>query len=659
MNPCAASFRPGDVYRDAPREATGRDLYVKKNPPGLASMTPPDEHIQESPFTQPGEILIPGKKLSEDKNQSPLGHKHQASYKDAGRPILPSPAGSLSKNGFASTASSLDFTSDSRHRSNLSEKIRDIHLSKRSSTPSLAKNHILAGHSSLTTSATIPTSPPNTVSSNKLLFRSENQQPRSEALPFNPIDKAIEFQGSVFQPELYAPYDQEKLYIQQDPQIFGLPWPFLFEQTVFQPSTQTAVPLLDPGILNPFFTEAPPNFEFKAKSKPNPPLFGRKQPGETSSQSLLAGSQGVIRPRYKLVGTAPNHPRSWQDKKPRVSTLVDSAKARKAMEYTRAPSPAQESILLEDKDTEEVLDLPLSTHPVTFQQPRPQLGDGIANTVNLLMLQRQPPANAPTAPASFRRSKPAAQRASSLSAQPADTGTWSQSKRWVSKETIERAAFQKMKLHLQYMGADKSPAVPQTPADLAAFRLETTSIKTRKLTKDIFKREELSQRKKEAQGEDATKLQPKLVLFNNKTFGDALSPFFAAESWFNKAQPGGHEAQARWPTMADFKEDGDHRAPRHGRYFPLPRIPIATFPTRDHSNGEISSLDTGMKQEKGAVKCDARFILPLSHTTEGPEDEPDNFPEDSGLARVPPCFYQLLEYIENEFKDEEETEDFK
>ncbi|CAH0001726.1 unnamed protein product [Clonostachys byssicola] len=226
-----------------------------------------------------------------------------------------------------------------------------------------------------------------------------------------------------------------------------------------------------------------------------------------------------------------------------------------------------------------------------------------------------------------------------------------------------------MKLHLQYMGADKSPAIPQSPADLAAFRLETTSIKTRKLTRDIFKRVELSQRKKEAQGEDDTMLQPKPVLFNGEIFGDALSPFFAAESWFNRSQPGDHEAQAGWPTMADFKEDGDHRAPRHGRYFPLPLIPITTFPSRsrDHSNGEISSLDAGMKQENEAVKCDARFILPLCHTTEEPEDEadnfpdnfPDSFPEDSGLARVPPCFYQLLEYIENEFNEEEETKDFK
>ncbi|CAH0059442.1 unnamed protein product [Clonostachys solani] len=220
-----------------------------------------------------------------------------------------------------------------------------------------------------------------------------------------------------------------------------------------------------------------------------------------------------------------------------------------------------------------------------------------------------------------------------------------------------------MKLHLQYMGADKSPAVPQSPAELAAFRLETTSIKTRKLTKDIIKRQELSQRKTETQGDDATKLRPKPVLFNDKTFGDALSPFFATDSWFNKSQPGGHEAQARWPTMADFKEDGDHRAPRHSRYFPLPRVDGVAILAQDHSNGQMSSLETGIKQEKGAVKCGPRFILPVSSNfhppLDGPEDVLEDLPDDCEEARVPPCFYRFVESIYNEDKDEEETEDFK
>ncbi|VUC23900.1 unnamed protein product [Clonostachys rosea] len=646
MNPCAASFNPGDAYGDAPQAAIGRDLN-KKNFHGLASITPPDER----------EILISSGKSLQDENQNLLGHKHQAAYEDMDSPILPSPAGSPSKNGFASTASS-----NSGHRSKRSGRSRNFHLPKRASTPFPATNHTLAGRSSLTTSTTIPTSPPDGASSNELLFRSEDQPIRNDHLPFYPIDTTMEFQESVLQSELYAPHDQESFYVQQDPHFFGLPFPFLFEQAAFQPSAGTTGALPGSGVMNSFFTEAPPGFISMTKSKSKPPLFGQEKLGQTSSRSLLAVSPDLKRPKYKLVETTPNRPRTWKDKKPKVSDIIESAKARKAAELTNAPSLAQEASPLEYEETDVDSDLPLSTHPATSQTARPQLGDGIANAINLLIQQRLPPANAPTAPASFRRPKSAAQRPSSLSAQPADAGTWSQSKRWVSKETKERAAFQKMKFHLQYMGADKSPAVPQTPAELTAFRLETTSIKTRKLTRDIFKRQELSQRKKEAQGDDAAKPRPKPMLFNDKKFDDVLSPFFPTYSWFNKSQPGG-EAQAKWPTMADFKEHGDHRAPKHGRYFPLPRIDVVENPTQDHSDGQMSSLETGIKQEKGTVKYDSRFILPVYsnffHHQNAPEDEQEDLPEDWEEAKMPPSFYHFVESIYNRDKEEEETVKFK
>ncbi|KAK1240731.1 hypothetical protein MKX07_006164, partial [Trichoderma sp. CBMAI-0711] len=66
----------------------------------------------------------------------------------------------------------------------------------------------------------------------------------------------------------------------------------------------------------------------------------------------------------------------------------------------------------------------------------------------------------------------------------AEPASWSQSKRWISSETKERKAFQKMMMNLQFMKADQSPFVPKSPAELTKFRISLAEAKRKKLAQE-------------------------------------------------------------------------------------------------------------------------------------------------------------------------------
>lgn len=122
----------------------------------------------------------------------------------------------------------------------------------------------------------------------------------------------------------------------------------------------------------------------------------------------------------------------------------------------------------------------------------------------------KPPPNAPTGPRALRQSqaRKAKSQAVILKSTP-ESGSWSQSKRWVSQETKERKAFHKMKLNLHHIRADDSPFVPQTPAALTAMKLEGDR---RRLSREVDRR--VAEKEKEGT----------LRLFGGKRLGDMLSP---------------------------------------------------------------------------------------------------------------------------------------
>lgn len=226
-----------------------------------------------------------------------------------------------------------------------------------------------------------------------------------------------------------------------------------------------------------------------------------------------------------------------------------------------------------------------------------------------------PPPNAPTGPASLHRPSAASNGTTQISlAKPPETGTWSQSQRWVSPETKERMALQKMMQNLHYIGADKSPFVPQTPAELTAFKIQDTEAKTKRLAEDIRRRESLSQRS----GDVVQRHKDKPELFGGKDILDRLSPVFAAKSCYNDDFPLEDDKQLSnkyrvdWPSLAELKEDGEKRAARYGRYFPLPRLNVVAKRVLELDQESPYNPDGTIKWGKKAVKLESHEIPPVS-----------------------------------------------
>lgn len=156
----------------------------------------------------------------------------------------------------------------------------------------------------------------------------------------------------------------------------------------------------------------------------------------------------------------------------------------------------------------------------------------------------------------------------------AEVASWSQSKRWVSSETKERRAFQKMILNLQFMKADQSPFIPKTPAELTKFKITLAEAKRQKLAKEVKILEEKTRNKELAKASGLKPVsQSQVLLFNGREMKDKLSPVFAAQNCFNKEDTATASQRVEWPSLAELKEEGDKRA-RFGRYLPLPRMNV-------------------------------------------------------------------------------------
>ncbi|KAH0499099.1 hypothetical protein TgHK011_006315 [Trichoderma gracile] len=118
---------------------------------------------------------------------------------------------------------------------------------------------------------------------------------------------------------------------------------------------------------------------------------------------------------------------------------------------------------------------------------------------------------------------------------PVEPASWSQSKRWISSETKERKAFQKMMMNLQFMKADQSPFVPKSPAELTKFRITLAEAKRQKLAQEVSILEEKNRQKELAKASGTILVsQPHVALFNGRDMEDELSPVFAVQNCFNK-----------------------------------------------------------------------------------------------------------------------------
>lgn len=263
-----------------------------------------------------------------------------------------------------------------------------------------------------------------------------------------------------------------------------------------------------------------------------------------------------------------------------------------------------------------------------------------------------PPPNAPTGPASLRRFANMQQFRTSLTQKPAEQGSWSQSKRWVSQETRERTAFQKLMHNLHYMGADKSPFIPSTPAELTEFKIAQADRKSKSMAETLRRMEERRHRRRKAQEEGDSGDDDKPELFGGRKMPDHLSPFFAQESCFNEDPPSqGSKLVADWPSRGELKEEGDRRAAHYGRYFPLPRLNVVANRILEEESGSPYNDDGTISWEKKAVKHSSRFIRPVTSELESPIHEHVHI-ERRELHRP---LRRLLKEVDEFDQDEENT----
>ncbi|KAG5968857.1 hypothetical protein E4U57_004033 [Claviceps arundinis] len=225
-----------------------------------------------------------------------------------------------------------------------------------------------------------------------------------------------------------------------------------------------------------------------------------------------------------------------------------------------------------------------------------------------------------------------------------EPGSWSQSKRWMSQTSKERMIFQRVTTNLFHLSANKSPFVPQSPAELTAFRAEMADIKKRRLSREVGWRIatlESRRARSKTSGEKAARLVPFLL---GKRFKDTLSPVFAVPSCFAEHISQEETQWVPWPSMPEFKDEGDKRSLKHGRRLPLPRLGISALPMAVVSEGG-NKAPWQMK----TVKISSRFIHPTSDFAE----QSDFFFYEPPLAECDVPYYLLksIRAMEEELDD--------
>ncbi|KAM0440808.1 hypothetical protein ACHAPT_000109 [Fusarium lateritium] len=320
-------------------------------------------------------------------------------------------------------------------------------------------------------------------------------------------------------------------------------------------------------------------------------------------------------PRYPKVASA------WMKESPLGKTcqLADTPSDKE--------TPMATAVKTFDKHLREITDSRKSTGFIPTRQVQTSLGSpGVVNGENAngnngnlvrnqKMSLRQRPRQTDSSldpqagPSSRRRTlQPANSTAqpTSTAAGP-ESGAWSQSKRWTSTATKERQAFQKMTANLRYMGADQSPFVPQTPAELTAFKASFAKDEKRKLAEEVSRR--VARAIAKAEEGEAKQLLGELL--GGKIFSDHLSPVFGLNNCFNKHLPSNPLMQAEWPPLAEFKEEGDKRAGRQGRCLPLPRLNIIAA-RYIHRPWEVYNPDGTIRWDKKVVQIGAHLLCAVT-----------------------------------------------
>lgn len=189
-----------------------------------------------------------------------------------------------------------------------------------------------------------------------------------------------------------------------------------------------------------------------------------------------------------------------------------------------------------------------------------------------------------------------------------------QSKRWMSERTKERQAFSKLMSNLRHIGADKSPFIPQSLTELAAFKTEVAEANKRELARVVRHRLAELERRKTCLAEGPSALHSAKIgkLFWGKLLNDKLSPVFLSVNCFNVQLSDDHELRVDWPSLAELKEEGDKRGGHYGRYLPLPRFNVVDPRMQGMPREELFNADGTIRWQMKALNTEPAFIVPVS-----------------------------------------------
>ncbi|KAI0011654.1 hypothetical protein F4779DRAFT_636210 [Xylariaceae sp. FL0662B] len=153
---------------------------------------------------------------------------------------------------------------------------------------------------------------------------------------------------------------------------------------------------------------------------------------------------------------------------------------------------------------------------------------------------------------------------------------WSSSETWISAEEQERARWEKIKATMHHTGMNKSPFVPKTFKEYLELKSATTDAQQRATQQKLDERQREAEQTEQflAEGGEPEQL-PVQVQIPKKLRAisewDGLTAVSARNSIWTQACL--DEAHVDWPTLQEYKAEGDQRARGHyGRYLPLPRL---------------------------------------------------------------------------------------
>jgi len=160
------------------------------------------------------------------------------------------------------------------------------------------------------------------------------------------------------------------------------------------------------------------------------------------------------------------------------------------------------------------------------------------------------------------------------------SGTWTNSKTWVSGEEQLRHAYSRVRTQAAHIGVDKSPFLPQNVREYAGFEAD-------KKHKDALKlRKKIATMEHESHGAGNGPREPTIEpAMGGRLPADGLSAVLAHPSPFNQ-MPGeaGQSTQTDWPALTELKQVLEAaQAPGQSRFFPECRgnQHTTTVPPRD------------------------------------------------------------------------------